>query len=113
MGTLREHKQAVHNNHLGSTTLLTDASGNVVENSFYSPFAETLGGGTKSRFGYEAKEYDNAVQDIDFHFRKYKPQWGKFTQPDTLIQNVYDPQTLNRYAFERNNPYKYVDADGR
>ena len=49
---------------------------------------------------------------MDFHFRKYKPQWGKFTQPDTLIQNVYDQQSLNRYAFERNNPYKYTDPTG-
>lgn len=28
------------------------------------------------------------------------------------MQNVYDPQLLNRYAFERNNPYKYTDDDG-
>ncbi len=33
-------------------------------------------------------------------------------QPDTLIQNVYDPQSLNRYSFERSNPYKYTDEDG-
>jgi len=29
-----------------------------------------------------------------------------------LIQNVYDPQSLNRYAFERNNPYKNTDPTG-
>jgi hypothetical protein len=36
-----------------------------------------------------------------------------FTQPDSVIANVYDPQTLNRYAFEKNNPYKYVDPNGK
>jgi hypothetical protein len=35
-----------------------------------------------------------------------------FTQPDSLIQNVYDPQSLNRYSFERNNPYKHTDPTG-
>ena len=25
---------------------------------------------------------------------------------------MYDPQTLNRYTFERNNPYKYTDPTG-
>lgn len=40
------------------------------------------------------------------------PDWGIFTQPDTLIQNVYDPQQLNRYMFERGNSLKYEDRDG-
>jgi hypothetical protein len=35
-----------------------------------------------------------------------------FLQPDTLIPNVYDPQSLNRYSFERNNPYKNMDETG-
>ena len=104
-------KQAVHLDNKGSNTLVTDASGNVVENNFYSPFGESLST-TNSRFTYEAKEFDKAVQDMDFHFRKYKPSIGKFMQPDTLIPNVYDPQSLNRYSFERNNPFFYVDKDG-
>ena len=29
-----------------------------------------------------------------------------------MIQNVYDPQSLNRYSFERNNPLKYTDPSG-
>jgi len=28
------------------------------------------------------------------------------------LPNVYDPQQLNRYAFERNNPWKYVEESG-
>ncbi len=106
------NKEFVHGDHEGSNVVLTNANGNVIENSFYSPFQEIIEGGRQSRFDGEAKEYDSVVEDYDFHFRKYKPQWGKFTQPDTLIQNVYDPQLLNRYAFERNNPQKYVDPDG-
>jgi hypothetical protein len=34
------------------------------------------------------------------------------TQPDTVIPNVYDPQSLNRYMFERGNPYKNKDETG-
>ena len=29
-----------------------------------------------------------------------------------MIQNAYDPPGLNRYAFERDNPYRYTDSDG-
>lgn len=35
-----------------------------------------------------------------------------FTQPDELLPDVYDPQQLNRYMFERANPYKYEDPQG-
>ncbi|KAF0210166.1 MAG: hypothetical protein FD178_3698 [Ignavibacteria bacterium] len=108
-----EQKQAVHNDHEGSNTLITDSSGNVVENTFYSPFGEILEGGKSSRYGYEGKEYDSLVEDVDFKFRKYNPKQPPiFNQPDTLIQNVYDPQSLNRYAFERNNPFFYIDQNG-
>jgi len=101
----------IHGNHEGSSSVVTDSSGAVLERTDYSPFGEQL---SKSsvRYGYEGKESDSLVGDTDFSFRKYKPQWGLFLQPDTIIQNVYEPQSLNRYAFERNNPYKHTDSTG-
>ncbi len=105
-------KNFIHNDHLGSSTVVTDSSGNVIENTSYAPFGEILTGGTSSRFDYEGKEFDSITGQYDFHFRGYRADWGIFTQPDTLIQNVYDPQSLNRYMFERGNPYKHIDEDG-
>ncbi|MBI5398004.1 hypothetical protein HZB03_00940 [Candidatus Woesearchaeota archaeon] len=102
----------IHSDHEGSSTVVTNASGAVIENTTYSPFGEVLTGGATTRFGYEAKEHDTLVGDTDFNFRKYNPSWGLFLQPDTIIQNIYDPQSLNRYMFERGNPYKYTDEDG-
>ena len=106
------NKIAVHPDHEGSSTTFTDASGNLLETTFYSAYGEILSGGKTSRFDYEGKEYDSVVQDYDFNFRKYKPNPPIFTQPDTLIPNVYDPQSLNRYSFERNNPYRNTDPTG-
>lgn len=71
-----------------------------------------MDGENVSRYSYEGKEYDDVIGQYDFHFRGYKSEWGKFVQPDTLIANVYNPQFLNRYSFENNNPYKNVDPDG-
>ena len=96
----------------GSATVTTNGSGDVVERTSYAPYGAVLEGGTKTRYQYEEKEFDSIVDDTDFNFRKYNPLWGIFTQPDTLIQNVYDPQSLNRYSFERNSPYKYADPTG-
>ncbi|MEK6953028.1 MAG: RHS repeat-associated core domain-containing protein [Nanoarchaeota archaeon] len=80
---------------------------------FYDPYGEILSGGSESRYNYEGKEFSSVTEDYDYNFRKYNPEFGIFTQPDALIPNVYDPQSLNRYRFERNNPYKYVDPDGK
>jgi RHS repeat-associated protein len=102
-----------HNDHLGSTSILTNQSGAVVEQTFYEPFGGIIAGGNFSRYDYEGREFDSLVGDYDFRFRKYDPQLKIFTQGDAGVNNVYDPQELNRYTFEKNNPYKYVDKDGK
>ncbi|MEK6953026.1 MAG: RHS repeat-associated core domain-containing protein [Nanoarchaeota archaeon] len=94
-------------------SIVTNESGNVVEQTFYDPYGAILSGGSQSRYNYEGKEFSSVTEDYDYNFRKYNPEFGIFTQPDALIPNVYDPQSLNRYRFERNNPYKYVDEDGK
>ncbi|MBI4786262.1 MAG: hypothetical protein HY782_04360 [Chloroflexi bacterium] len=37
---------------------------------------------------------------------------GRFIQPDPLIPNLYNPQSLNRYSYARNNPLRYNDPTG-
>lgn len=107
------NKRFVHSDHLGSVSLVTDINGNVVEETFYSPHGEILEGGIASRFDYEGKEFDSVTKTLDFHFRQCKPEWGCiFFQPDDEINDPYNPQYLNRYSFELNNPYRYTDPEG-
>ena len=100
-------KLYMHADHEGSTSIITNQSGQIVENTTYSPYGEILSGGTVSRFDSEGKEFSSVTGDYDFNFRKFCVQFGIFCQPDTLIPNVYDPQSLNRYMFERWNPYEF------
>ncbi len=96
--------------HLGSTTLITDSFGNKIEETSYLPFGGVFEGGN-DRFLFTGKELDNS--DLYYYgARYYSPTLGHFTQPDTVIQDVYDPQSLNRYSYVRNNPYKYNDPTG-
>src|SRR3989338_8695539 len=106
-----EGKKFYHPDHLGSTTLVTNEAGEVVEETVYDPFGAVQEGGDQ-RFDYEGKETDfSGLQH--FGARYYDPGKPKrWTQPDTLLPDVYDPQQLNRYSFERNNPYKNKDPDG-
>ena len=49
----------------------------------------------------------------DYRARWYEPILGRFVQPDTIVPNPGNPQDLNRYAYVRNNPLRYVDDSGR
>ena len=99
-----------HNDHLGSHTLVTDSSGSVVEETEYKPFGGVLSGG-EADFLYTGKELD----DTNLYYygaRYYNTELRQFTQPDTVIPDIYNPQSLNRYSYVLNNPYKYTDPTG-
>ena len=42
----------------------------------------------------------------------YHPALGRFVSADTIVPNPGNPQDLNRYAYVRNNPLRYVDPTG-
>jgi RHS repeat-associated protein len=44
--------------------------------------------------------------------RYYDAAQGRFISPDTVVPNTEDPQSLNRYAYVRNNPVNLVDPSG-
>ena len=44
--------------------------------------------------------------------RWYDPQVGRFLQPDTIVPQPGDPQSLNRYSYALNNPLRYTDPTG-
>ena len=42
----------------------------------------------------------------------YDPVIALFISPDSIVPDLYDPQTLNRYAYCRNNPLIYIGPSG-
>lgn len=50
---------------------------------------------------------------MDYNARFYSPTLGRFTQPDTIIPDMANPQSWNRYSYAINNPTLYNDPDGR
>ena len=96
----------------GAYVLATNNLGTIVEDTRFEPFGRIIQGGERTRFDYEDQEYSAVTGDYDFHFRKYDANLKIFTQPDTIMLNMHDPQKLNRYAFERGNPYRYNDPTG-
>ncbi|WP_043806856.1 RHS repeat-associated core domain-containing protein [Desulfatibacillum aliphaticivorans] len=102
--------------HLGSSTVVTDDSGAVVEQADYRPFGEdrfyTGTVATPTPYKYTDQELDESTGLYNYDARHYDPAIGRFISPDSLIPNLYDPQQLNPYAYCRNNPLIYVDPSG-
>jgi RHS repeat-associated protein len=103
-----------HKDHLGSSTVMTNASGAEVESTDYMPF-----GGIRNHTGTNTSNYKFTDQELDaenglynYNARLYDPVIGRFITPDTIIPEPYNPQSLNRYAYARNNPLIYTDPTG-
>ena len=58
------------------------------------------------------QRYDHAIGLYFYNARYYDPAIGRFIQPDTIVPNPGDPQSLNRYSYVGNNPVRYTDPSG-
>lgn len=97
--------------HLGSTNVMIDSDGELVEKTLYYPFGSHREGG-EEKYSFTGKEFDSEIGLYYYGARYYNPETFVFTQADTLIPDVYNPQALNRYSYCYNNPLKYEDPDG-
>jgi RHS repeat-associated protein len=100
--------------HLGSTTIVTDATGAKVEEIYYYPY-----GGTRSDTGsvslnhkYTGQELDSETNLYYYGARYYDAVLARFISADSIVFGLFDPQSLNRYSYVRNNPARYIDPSG-
>jgi RHS repeat-associated protein len=59
------------------------------------------------------KERDTESGLDYFGARYYSSSAGRFVSVDSGAYVLQDPETLNRYAYTRNNPLKYIDPSGK
>ena len=95
-----------HPDHLGSTSVLTNAQGVAEEHNSYRPYGKlhTHPGTSDVAYKYTGQERDPSTGLYFYNARYYDPVLARFISPNTIVQNPHDPQTLNRYAYARNNP---------
>jgi RHS repeat-associated protein len=109
--------------HLGSTRVVTDATGTACWEADYYPYGQekTPAGfsdtcSTHYKFtGYERDPETDPGNGTgnDYAFaRYYSPRLGRFLSADPLDGDASDPQTLNKYAYVRNNPVNLTDPTG-
>jgi len=99
--------------HLGSTakTAVNGSPNNTTEQRYF-PWGGTRYGSSPTAFQYTGQRNDSAIGLYYYGARYYDPALGRFVQADTIVQDLRNPQTLNRYSYTGNNPMRYVDPSG-
>jgi len=110
--------------HLGGTALTTDSSGTVVQLYDYYPYgserlnSQPTGVSAPSEHSFTDKELDSDLGLYYFEARWYNSEIGRFASEDPaqldnrVAKMLADPQSLNFYAYSRNNPVNLTDPSG-
>jgi len=101
--------------HLGSSSVTTDANGVQTASALYKAFGETrytLGNlGTDYKFTGQRLQAELGI--YWFQSRWMDPSLGRFTSPDTIVPtSTQGTQAWDRYGFVNNNPVRYTDPTG-
>jgi RHS repeat-associated protein len=113
---------------LGTKRVQANVSGVVEEHCLSLPFgndltnplsATCIGSDDATEHHFTQKERDNESGNDYFFARYYTSALGRFTTPDWSAKvtpvpyaQLGDPQSLNLYAYVRNNPLTLIDVDG-
>ncbi len=119
------------NDHLGSSSIITDNLGTVEQTASFDAFgkrrdpslwndytdpyndvvnlSELLAVTQKGFTGHQQVDHASIIH---MGGRIYDPEIGRFIQADPIVQAPKDGQSLNRYSYVFNNPLSYTDPTG-
>ena len=109
-----EHIYYIHEDNLGSIQAITDENRNLISRYYYTPWGgrELIAGINITVRGYTFHEHLEPFGLINMNGRVYDPVLARFLSPDPYVQAPGFTQSLNRYSYCMNNPFKYTDPDG-
>jgi len=104
-----------HKDHLGSTNAISREDGTIIDEGEYLPYGLDRSSNAllqTSSYKFTDQEQDVGTGLYNYDARMYDPVWGQFVMADTIVPDMFNPQSLNRYAYCLNNPVRYVDPTG-
>ena len=97
---------------LGSTSA-TSTDGVTSKQTYYANGAvRTTDGTLPTDYTFTGQKVDASAGLMYYGARYYDAAMGRFIQPDSVVPQPGNPQSLNRYSYAINNPMKYVDPSG-
>jgi RHS repeat-associated protein len=99
---------------LGSTRLLTDTQGQVLNAYGYEAFGETVSqsGTASNKYQYAGEQFDSTLGDYYLRQRFYDTSSGRFGRMDAWEGKHDNPVTLHKYSYANNNPVTLIDPTG-
>jgi len=113
MGTSENVFKFHHTDALGSPVATTAINRVVLERSEYSPYGALLNRPIADGPGYTGHVMDAATGLTYMQQRYYDPGIGRFLSVDPVSASAESGANFNRYWYANNNPYKFIDPDGR
>jgi RHS repeat-associated protein len=102
--------------HLGSTSLVTDANGTVINETKYKAWGELRysSGTNPTDYTYTGQySYTDDFGLMFYNARWYDSSLSRFAQADTIVPlQTQGVQAWDRYAYANNNPVSYTDPTG-
>jgi RHS repeat-associated protein len=102
-----------HTDVLGSPVAYSGAGGQVLQRTRYEPYGATAAGTEPQGIGFTGHVNDPDTGLVYMQQRYYDPLAGRFLSVDPVTTDAKTGGHFNRYVYAENNPYKYVDPDGR
>ncbi len=110
-----EQNLLYHYDNIGSTTLLTNLTGTIIERFAYGTYGELLQKAKNAvRFLYNGS-YGVVTDENGLYYmraRYYNPDIKRFLNQDIKVGDISNGQGLNRYAYCEGNPVSMVDPFG-
>jgi RHS repeat-associated protein len=98
----------------GSTAKTVSAGGATAGEQRYMPFGldRYTTGSLNTAYRFNGQRIEDNTDLYFYQSRWYDPVVGRFIQPDSIVPNPGNPQSLSRYTYVQNNPLRYIDPTG-
>ena len=117
----QERIRYYHQDHLGSSSVMTDADGTLVEETAFYPFGSPRNEyrlrPIDEHYKFTQKERDRESGLLYFESRFLSSAFPRFIRVDALASDspsewLMVPQKLNFYSYVANNPLRFIDPMG-
>jgi len=100
--------------HLGSTSAVADANGNLLSSLRYTAFGElrAASGTISTDYRYTGQRNEAEIGLYYYGARWYDSGLSRFIQADTIVPEPFNPLDWDKYSYGLNNPSRYTDPTG-
>ena len=98
----------------GDVRALVNEEGSLIDTYSYTAYGELTArtGDTENHYLYTGEYYDGASGLYYLRARYMNPGTGSFISMDSYTGSIYDPASLHRYTYVKDNPVMYKDPSG-